>query len=68
MDGMMDDLNRDGKMDDLDADVLYSIIDELYGKPFYERFMGGLAGYKKTDSHGPFVHVDVRGFRVRWGD
>ena len=67
-DEMMDDLNRDGKIDYLDADVLYTIIDELYGKPFYERFLGGLARYKKTGNHGPFVHVDVRGFRARWGD
>ena len=67
-DGMMDDLNRDGKIDYRDAAVLYDIIDSLYGKPFYERFLGGLGWYRKTTSHGPFVHVDVRGFRARWGD
>jgi hypothetical protein len=26
-----------------------------------------LARYRKTPAHGPFVHVDVRGFRARWG-
>jgi hypothetical protein len=67
-DGMMDDLNRDGAIDYRDADVVYDIIDGLYGKPWYERFLGGLARYKKTSSHGPFVHVDVRGSRARWGD
>ena len=67
-DGMMDDLNRDGKIDYRDAAVLYRIIDELYGKKFYDRFLGGLARYKKTKNHGPFVHVDVRGRRARWGD
>lgn len=66
-DGMMDDLNRDGKIDYHDAGVLYDIIDELYGKTWYEGFVGGLGRYKKTSNHGPFVHVDVRGFRARWG-
>jgi len=67
-DGIMDDLNHDGRIDYRDAAVLYDIIDQMYGKPFYERFAGGLARYKKTSNHGPFVHVDVRGFRARWGD
>jgi len=67
-DGMMDDINRDGKMDYRDAAILYDITDELYGKSWYRPFVGGLAQYKKTYSHGPFVHVDVRGFRARWGD
>lgn len=67
-DGIMDDLNRDGKINWKDAAVIYDIIDDMYGKKFYERFVGGLARYKKTKEHGPFVHVDVRGFRARWGD
>jgi len=66
-DDMMDDLNGDGKNNYHDAAILYNVIDSLYGKPFYEFFLGGLGIYKKTDSHGPFVHVDVRGFRARWG-
>ena len=67
-DGMMDDLNGDGHIDFQDAGVLYDIIDQMYGKPWYERFLGGLGRYEKTNDHGPFVHVDVRGFRARWGD
>jgi hypothetical protein len=67
-DKMMDDLNQDEKIDYRDAAVIYRIIDELYGKMFYDPFLGGLARYKKTDNHGPFVHVDVRGRRARWGD
>jgi hypothetical protein len=67
-DNMMDDLNQDGKIDYRDAAVIYRIIDELYGKTFYDPFLGGLARYKKTNNHGPFVHVDVRGRRARWGD
>jgi len=67
-DEMMDDLNKDGKIDYRDAGVIYDIIDEMYGKPWYEPFVGGLARYRRTTSHGPFVHVDVRGFHARWGD
>ncbi len=67
-DKMMDDLNQDGKIDYQDASVIYDIIDRMYGKPFYERFVGGLGRYKKMQNHGPFVHVDVRGLRARWGD
>jgi hypothetical protein len=48
--------------------VLYDIIDNMYGHPLYEALVGGLARYKKTSKHGPFVHVDVRGKRTRWGD
>ncbi len=67
MDEMMDDLNRDGKIDFRDAGVLYDIIDKMADHSWYERFLGGLGRYKKTGDHGPFVHVDVRGFRARWG-
>jgi hypothetical protein len=66
--GIMDDLNGDGAIDYRDAAIIYDIIDEMYGKSFYEAFVGGLGWYRKTSRHGPFVHVDVRGFRVRWGD
>lgn len=67
-DGMMDDLNRDGSIDYRDASVLYDIVDGMYGQTFYIPFVGGLGRYGKTASHGPFVHVDVRRFRARWGD
>jgi Peptidase M15 len=63
----MDDLNRDGRVDYRDAAVLYDIVDNLYGQEFYELLVGGLGRYKRTNHHGPFVHVDVRGLRARWG-
>jgi hypothetical protein len=65
-DGMMDDLNQDGKINYQDAALLYHIIDDLHGRPFYQLFVGGLGGYERTAFHGPFVHVDTRGFRARW--
>jgi hypothetical protein len=66
-DGVMDDLNNDGVINYRDADVLYEIIEELYHQPWYQKFIGGLGLYKKNANHGPFVHVDARGYRARWG-
>jgi len=63
----MDDLNGDGRVDLQDAGVLYEIVDDLYGRPWYAPLIGGLARYRTTSAHGPFVHVDVRGSRARWG-
>lgn len=57
-DGVMDDLNGDGRIDESDAEVLRDLIDS--------DFEGGLATYGSTAAHGPFVHIDVRGYRARW--
>jgi len=65
-DDMMDDLNRDGKINYEDALLLYDLIDDLSGEEDYRVFIGGLGWYKKNQVHGPFVHIDVRGFRARW--
>jgi hypothetical protein len=67
-DGDMDDLNKDKVINYKDAAILYDIVDKMYGQAWYETFVGGLGRYRRTKSHGPFVHVDVRGFRARWGD
>jgi hypothetical protein len=67
IDSLMDDLNGDGRNDWRDAAIIYDIIDNMSNHKAYEPFIGGLARYKRTSEHGPFVHVDVRGFRARWG-
>jgi hypothetical protein len=66
-DGQMDDLNQDGEIDSHDAEVLYDLIESEYESRFQRLLVGGLARYRETSSHGPFVHVDVRGVAVRWG-
>lgn len=66
-DGVMDDLDGNGKVDVEDAVLLYKLIDSEPGKSEYEPFIGGLGLYGTTAAHGPFVHVDARGFRARWG-
>ncbi|MEW5925291.1 MAG: D-Ala-D-Ala carboxypeptidase family metallohydrolase [Candidatus Zixiibacteriota bacterium] len=65
-DDVMDDLNKDGQINWKDAGVMYDIIDALSGMKVFERLIGGLARYKRTSNHGPFVHVDARGYRARW--
>lgn len=66
-DGRMDDLNQDGEIDSHDAEVLYDLIEGGYEPRFQSLLVGGLARYRETSSHGPFVHVDVRGVAARWG-
>ena len=66
-DGQMDDLNQDGEIDAHDAGVLYDLIESEYESRVQRLLVGGLARYRETSSHGPFVHVDVRGVEARWG-
>lgn len=66
-DGRMDDLNGDGRSDIRDAITLYDLIDSQFSVPEYGVYHGGLGNYGPTSSHGPFVHVDTRGFKARWG-
>jgi hypothetical protein len=66
-DGVMDDLNRNGKSDLGDAQVLRALIDALAQRPSFQAFTGGLGLYNATRHHGPYVHVDARGYVARWG-
>jgi Peptidase M15 len=65
-DGVMDDLNHDGKHTIADARVLSAIVDGIEDEPQSAELIGGLGTYSPTSGHGPFVHVDVRGFAVQW--
>ena len=64
-DGRMDDINHDGRVNSRDARFLAQVVDEV------ERdnadLVGGVGVYPANRVHGPFVHVDVRGARARWG-
>jgi hypothetical protein len=66
-DGIMDDLDGDGKSTLDDARALGEVIGSLSEKSWYQPFEGGLGLYKANRAHGPFVHVDVRGHPARWG-
>ena len=65
-DGVMDDLNGDGRSDIRDAEVLYRLIDDAAARPEGRGLIGGLGKYPSTAAHGPFVHVDVRDRKARW--
>jgi hypothetical protein len=62
-DGRMDDLDGDGQVSYADALVLLAIVEALDADP---EQIGGTAAYPGTASHGPFVHLDTRGYRARW--
>jgi hypothetical protein len=62
--GMMDDLNKDGKITVADALVLRAAAERVEAE--YPALVGGLAAYPATLAHGPFVHVDARGVKARW--
>jgi hypothetical protein len=66
-DDIMDDLNGDGRSDFRDAQWLYRIADDLFSRSANRQFRGGLGVYRSTAAHGPFLHVDARGVRARWG-
>jgi Peptidase M15 len=65
-DGVMDDLNRDGRGDRGDARLLSSWAEEIDRAPGDDALVGGLSAYGSTEAHGPFVHVDARGYPARW--
>ena len=61
----MSDLNRDGRIDARDANVLAQAADNV--ERDHPDLVGGVGIYHATSAHGPFVHIDVRGTRARWG-
>jgi len=66
-DGVMDDLNCDGRQDWRDAQCFYEVADDLDASGLENVAIGGLGVYNRNRCHGPFVHVDTRGYRARWG-
>ncbi|HLP40701.1 MAG TPA: D-Ala-D-Ala carboxypeptidase family metallohydrolase [Fibrobacteria bacterium] len=66
VDGSMDDLNGDGISDEKDSKILFGIVDRMSLNKYYLPYLGGVGQYNRNNIHGPFVHVDVRGFRAIW--
>ena len=62
--GIEDDLNHDGRIDVRDAEVVQQAADRVERK--YPSLVGGVGVYSACCGHGPFTHIDVRGFRARW--
>jgi len=64
-DRRMDDLNRDGRINIEDARTLMRFIDRVEAR--YPSLEGGAGLYRGSAAQGPFVHIDARGKRARWG-
>lgn len=64
--GDMDDLNGDGTRDIRDARYLQRVVQGVAERNPGAWRPGGLASYRRNPAHGPFVHVDARGYAARW--
>lgn len=62
------DFNGDGQVDREDAALVSRWLDESDRQSDAQPSQGGLGVYGATRAHGPFIHVDVRPARARWGD
>jgi hypothetical protein len=63
-DGEMDDWSGNGRVDLADARVLLAIAERVEAQRGI--LAGGLGLYRANSAHGPFVHVDARGWAARW--
>jgi hypothetical protein len=63
-DGQMDDLNHDGRITSADAGVILAAVDRV--EAAHPELVGGAGVYTAAPGHGPFIHIDTRGYRARW--
>jgi uncharacterized protein YcbK (DUF882 family) len=63
-DGVMDDLNHDGRIDIADSRVISAAVDRV--EAAHPELVGGAGVYPAESGHGPFIHIDSRGYRARW--
>ncbi len=66
-DGKMDDLNGDGRIDVNDAKFLLGIAEAIDQSQQWGWLKGGAGVYHATRAHGPYLHIDARGYVTRWG-
>lgn len=62
--GSTDDLNRDGRVDLRDTEIISRAAEAV--ERAYPALVGGIGTYVACCGHGPFTHIDVRGYRARW--
>jgi hypothetical protein len=62
--GAMDDLNHDGKVNIDDARVILAAVNRV--EAAHPSLIGGCGVYAGTSAHGPFTHIDARGYPARW--
>jgi hypothetical protein len=66
-DGKMDDLDGNGKVDSGDAKYILGIAEQLDNSREWGWLKGGAGVYHANAAHGPYIHIDARGFVARWG-
>jgi hypothetical protein len=66
-DGKMDDVNRDGRIDTSDARFLLRVAESIDNSREWGWLKGGAGVYHANAAHGPYIHVDARGYVARWG-
>jgi len=65
-DGVIDDLNNDGKYNLDDEMVMYKIVNSFDKDSNFSELIGGAGIYKKNSRHTYFIHIDTRGYKARW--
>ena len=65
--GAMDDINQDGRVDSNDAKFLLKIAEKIDSSKEWGWLKGGAGVYHANAAHGPYIHIDTRGFLARWG-
>lgn len=65
--GKMDDVNRDGRIDTGDARFLLRVAEKIDESDEWGWLKGGAGVYHANAAHGPYIHVDARGYVARWG-
>jgi uncharacterized protein YcbK (DUF882 family) len=63
-DGQPDDITGDGRVTTRDAEKFAQAAERVEAK--HRSLVGGIGVYSACCGHGPFTHVDVRGYRARW--
>jgi hypothetical protein len=63
-DGQPDDITGDGRVTVKDAEKFAQAAELVERK--HRSLVGGIGVYVACCGHGPFTHLDVRGYRARW--
>jgi uncharacterized protein YcbK (DUF882 family) len=62
--GRLDDLNGDGRVNTRDVAVMVAAARRV--EQAHPELVGGAGTYRATSAHGPFVHIDARGYKAAW--
>jgi uncharacterized protein YcbK (DUF882 family) len=63
-DGRPDDITGDGRVTVRDAELTAQAAERVESE--HRSLVGGIGVYTACCGHGPFTHIDVRGYRARW--